>query len=259
MVARQSQSESRNNLHRPTMAEQAVTWLGRFVPTAVARFGTIPGPFREATLSFPAEAQNAEEERFRRVALSYAIIAIAAKLSRADGGLTQKEFKVFRDLFPMSGEWDSKCARIFSTAAQEPTSPSYYAAQIAALYPDHEEMLVEIFDRLFQLAVCDAPLSLEEQRILLEIAEAMKVPQSMVMKLVRRHTVKSSNPYQLLGVHKHVKEAELKKAHRRLIREYHPDGLKAYGYTDAQAARASQKLAEINAAYDAIRKSKGWK
>ena len=59
-------------------------------------------------------------------------------------------------------------------------------------------------------------------------------------------------PYKVLGVGKDAPQAEVERAYRRLISQYHPDK-----YVDAAPelrAKAEKKAREINAAYDQIQK-----
>lgn len=56
------------------------------------------------------------------------------------------------------------------------------------------------------------------------------------------------NPYSVLGVPKNATDEEIKNAYRELARKYHPDN-----YTDNPLSDlASEKMKEINDAYDAI-------
>ena len=58
------------------------------------------------------------------------------------------------------------------------------------------------------------------------------------------------DPYKVLGVDRNASDEEVKKAYRVLVKKYHPD---KYANTDV-AELASEKLKEINAAYDEIQK-----
>ncbi len=62
--------------------------------------------------------------------------------------------------------------------------------------------------------------------------------------------------YQALGVTKDNSDAEIKKAYRRLIREYHPDKLMGQGLPEAMIKEATERSQEIQAAYDLIKKSR---
>ena len=59
------------------------------------------------------------------------------------------------------------------------------------------------------------------------------------------------NPYQVLGVSPNATDEEIKKAYRQLVKKYHPD--RYAGDPRAQEA-ASEKLKQINEAYDLIGK-----
>lgn len=59
-----------------------------------------------------------------------------------------------------------------------------------------------------------------------------------------------SDPYKVLGVTPDATDAEIKKAYRALVKQYHPDN-----YTDNPLANlAAEKMKEINEAYDEVQK-----
>ena len=55
------------------------------------------------------------------------------------------------------------------------------------------------------------------------------------------------DPYKVLGISPGASEEEIKKAHRRLAKKYHPD-------INPGNAAAAEKMNEINAAYDILTK-----
>lgn len=60
------------------------------------------------------------------------------------------------------------------------------------------------------------------------------------------------DPYEVLGVSRTASDSEIKKAYHDLAKKYHPDN-----YTDNPLADlASEKMKEINEAYDAIQKGR---
>lgn len=60
------------------------------------------------------------------------------------------------------------------------------------------------------------------------------------------------NPYNVLGVNENSADEEVKKAYRDLAKKYHPDNYK----DNPLAELASEKMREINEAYDMIVKNK---
>lgn len=65
----------------------------------------------------------------------------------------------------------------------------------------------------------------------------------MSIKVLRRKSM--NDPYSILGVSRNASDEEIKKAYRKLAKQYHPD----LHPNDEEAAK---KMAEINAAYDQI-------
>lgn len=65
--------------------------------------------------------------------------------------------------------------------------------------------------------------------------------------------------YQALGVSKEDSDDEIKKAYRRLMREYHPDKLMGQGLPEEMIKEATERSQEIQTAYDMIKKSRGMK
>ncbi|MBO5648466.1 MAG: J domain-containing protein [Clostridia bacterium] len=61
-----------------------------------------------------------------------------------------------------------------------------------------------------------------------------------------------TDPYKVLGVTRDAKDEDIKKAYRTLARKYHPDN---YAGSDL-ADLASEKMKEINEAYDQIQKER---
>ena len=58
------------------------------------------------------------------------------------------------------------------------------------------------------------------------------------------------NPYEILGVSENASDEEIKKAYRKLAKQYHPDN-----YTDNPLKDlADEKMKEVNEAYDTIQK-----
>jgi DnaJ like chaperone protein len=62
--------------------------------------------------------------------------------------------------------------------------------------------------------------------------------------------------YKALGVTKESSDAEVKRAYRKLMSQYHPDKLIGQGMPEDMVAMATEQSKEIQVAYDAIKKSR---
>ncbi len=65
--------------------------------------------------------------------------------------------------------------------------------------------------------------------------------------------------YQLLGVSENDDQSTVKRAYRKLMSENHPDKLASKGLPQEMLEIAKEKTQQIQAAYDLIRKAKGWR
>ncbi|WP_028358019.1 co-chaperone DjlA [Brackiella oedipodis] len=69
---------------------------------------------------------------------------------------------------------------------------------------------------------------------------------------------KIQKAYQTLGLMPDASEADIKKAYRKLIKEFHPDRFAAQDLPKEMQEYANKKCQEINAAYDLIGKARGF-
>ena len=60
-----------------------------------------------------------------------------------------------------------------------------------------------------------------------------------------------------MGVSRSISNDELRAAWKKLMREHHPDSLASHGVSAELIARASDKVARINAAWDRIKRERG--
>lgn len=65
--------------------------------------------------------------------------------------------------------------------------------------------------------------------------------------------------YKVLGIEKSASDGEVKKAHRRLMLKYHPDRLASQGLTEEMIRMYTEKAKDIQAAFDTIKKERGFK
>ncbi|GLT20116.1 hypothetical protein GCM10007938_38990 [Vibrio zhanjiangensis] len=64
--------------------------------------------------------------------------------------------------------------------------------------------------------------------------------------------------YKLLGIDSSADAKAVKRAHRKLMNEHHPDKLMAKGLPPEMMNVAKEKAQEIQSAYDLIKKAKGF-
>jgi DnaJ like chaperone protein len=66
----------------------------------------------------------------------------------------------------------------------------------------------------------------------------------------------SEDSYAVLGLKRSASVEEIRVRWKALVREHHPDVLSSQGASAARVRMASEKVAKINAAYDAIKRER---
>ncbi len=122
---------------------------------------------------------------------------------------------------------------------------------------------------LVNVAMADGSLGSDEVRILREVASTLgfsRIAFEQLLQMIGAQNSFAGNQqagandvavaYQALGVTKDNSDAEIKKAYRKLMSQYHPDKLIGQGLPDDMIKAATERSQEIQAAYDVITKSR---
>jgi DnaJ like chaperone protein len=192
------------------------------------------------------------------VTFTIAIIALAGKMARADGVVTEEEFEVFQRVFGVPAHEEANVRRIFNLARQDIAGFEHYAGQIARLFMGNPAMLEDILDGLFEIAKADGVLHPCEAKFLERVAEIFGFAPNEFRRIRASHFAPElTDPYVILGLSYSADENELKQTYRRLVRENHPDSLMARGVPAEFIKLANDKLAAINSAYEKIQLERG--
>lgn len=201
-----------------------------------------------------ATAVATAEDRTKSVAFTIAVVALAAKMARADGAVSDAEIAAFRRLFRVDPGEEANVRFVFDRARRSTAGYEAYARQVAAMFPNEPEVLEELIEALFVIAKADGAPDQAELAYLRRVAEIFGLESTCFRRVCAEHLAPPErDPYAVLGVAPDADDAAIKAAHRRLVRDNHPDRLVAQGLPAEMVQVANDKLAKINAAYDAIR------
>jgi DnaJ like chaperone protein len=199
-----------------------------------------------------------DQESDPGVTFTIAVVALAGKMARADGVVSEQEFEIFREAFGVPVQEEKNIRRIFNLARQDIAGFEYYATQIAKLFVGNPAMLEDVLDGLFEIAKADGVLHPEEAKFLERVAEIFGFAPNEFRRIRASHFAPElTDPYVILGLAYSVDDNELKQTYRRLVRENHPDSLMARGVPPEFIKLATDKLAAINTAYEKIEQERG--
>ena len=202
------------------------------------------------------ESQRATKE----TAFTIAVIALSAKMAKADGTVTRDEIDVFKQLFRVPPDEIKNVGRVFDLAKRDSRGFQPYAKQIGKMFADNPSVLEELLDSLFHIAKADKVVHPAELEFLKEVAQIFGFDDATFARIREAHMGRdAADPYTILGVRHDAADDEIREAYRRLIRENHPDRLIAQGMPEDFVQVATDKMATINAAYDRIQDERGMK
>lgn len=195
------------------------------------------------------------------VVLLQSMAGLAAKISKADGQVTDNEIRLFKKLFHITSSPDSKIGKIFNDAKDSVEGYERYAKQIKALAKDNLELQESVIDNLFKIATVDGYVMEDEMLILRDISDIIGLPIGNFEIIRKRFELRQPNSnvtdfYEILGVFYNASDNEIKRRWKELINEYHPDKVQANGGTPSEIEICTKKMAEINNAYQNIMKNR---
>ena len=194
----------------------------------------------------------------KRIAFTIAVIVLGAKMAKADGVVTKDEIKAFREVFRVPENEIKNVSRVFNQARRDASGFEPYAEQVARMFRNHPRVLEELLGALFHIAAADGVYHPKEKEFLQRVAAIFGFNEDAFARIEsQRMGPQKSDPYVILGVSRDASDDELKAAHRKLVRENHPDLLVSQGLPQEFIDLANDKLANINAAWDRISQERG--
>lgn len=204
-------------------------------------------------LAIDHENDASAKEHDRQIAFTVGVIALGAKMAKADGVVTPREVHAFKEVFKVPDGEVENVARIFDLAKKHIAGFEAYAKQLSNLFHDDRELLRDVMDGLFHIAAADGILHPGEEQYLFRVGEHFGFNEKEFACIKARHVRSDQrNPYDVLNVSPDIADADLKLHYRKLVLDNHPDKLMARGVPAEFVAIASKKLAAINAAYEEI-------
>lgn len=207
-----------------------------------------------------------------------AVIAMSAKLAKADGRITKDEILVMNDFFEIiiegsNGQINKEfLIGAFNEAKQNATPVDEYIDAIQNYFttvPHSDNMRKGIMNLTLGLALADTHLSSPEVIIIRKLATALgfsleylneelafhgwKINNDSTASFFASNTTAMQGFYAILGVSENATMDEVRTAYRKKVKDFHPDKLAAKNLPEELLKFSSDKFNEIQGAYDAIK------
>lgn len=189
----------------------------------------------------------------RSVAFTIAVIALSAKMAKADGMVTRDEVSAFREVFHIAPEDEKGAARVFNLARQDVAGFEEYARRIARMFDGAPGTLCDLMEGLFHIAVADGVYHPAEDAFLERVAGIFGLEPAQFGALRARFVPDAPpDPWSVLGVSPDMSHDEIRRVWRQLVRDSHPDRMQARGVPPEAVRLAEKRLKDINRAWEEI-------
>ena len=215
--------------------------------------GALLGALAGHAVDTYTEMHSPDEDQKRQVAFTIALIALSAKMAKADGIVTKDEIIAFRQKVDIPKKDLPHVGRIWDLARQTPEGFDQYALQVAEMFPKNSPVLEQMMALLFFIARADGIISPQENQYLEQVAHILGYDAQGFERLNFIYGQQDASPYHILGVSPDDDDATIRQAWVTLARNHHPDLMMAQGLPEEFVRAANDELAIINKAYDDIK------
>ncbi len=206
----------------------------------------------------PDDGDCPRDRAGRDTEFTLAVIALGAKLAKADGFVTVEEERAFHDVFQTEGADAARAEKAFARAGQTTLGFEGYATRLARRWRAYPCLMEDVLDGLFHIAAADGRVTEAEVAYIARVAELFGFSEREFARIKASWLGRpADDPYLVLGVDPDISDDDLRRAYRRMAAANHPDHFTGRGMPLSAVALAHEKMAAVNAAYDAVRRARG--
>jgi len=235
-------------------------------------FGFFVGSFFDRMRVYGSGGMNPLQNALRQAVFLETLFISMGKLAKADGHVSQDEIEhveMFMQKLGMTPDHRLQAIALFKQGTDQSFDirPTY--SKFMNVCGNTRDLKQFLLVSLIVMALADGQFHPAEQALLSEIAGYLGYDQATYKRLIEM-VLNQTNfgggqanseealaaAYKALGVTKDSTDAEIKRAHRKLMSQYHPDKLMGQGVPEDMIAMATEQAKEIQLAYDLIKKSR---
>ena len=241
-------------------------FLGAFI-------GYFLGSMIDRASAYGVGGVNPLSSAHRQAVFLETVFILMGKLAKADGRISEDEIaytQQFMQKLGMSAEHRQQAILLFKRGADKDFDFAPTIKQFMSVCGHTHSLKQMVMVYLIVMALSDGRIDSAEEQLLVEIARQFGYDQAAfqhLLEMVLNQThfaggqassaTALDDAYKALGVNKDSTDAEVKKAYRKLISQYHPDKLIGQGLPEDMIAVSTEQAKEVQLAYDLIMKSRG--
>ena len=251
-------------------------WLGKVVGGTIGfalggPIGAVAGAAfghsfdrKEALYLAQEESQHQRLSTDEESQLTFFVAAFSmlAKIAKVDGKVSEKEIASIEGFMThdlnLNLESRNSAVNIFRQALNSDESFEAFAFQFYAAFRNQPRIIELMMDILFRVSTADGAINHKEEALLASAAATFNLSDRDYARLKSRYVKAVNRFYSVLKIDETATNEEIKRQYRTMVSDYHPDKIQAKGLPEEFIKLANDKFIEIKAAYDAIRKERGF-
>ncbi|MFT8246257.1 TerB family tellurite resistance protein [Roseomonas sp. BN140053] len=216
--------------------------------------------------ALPGGANIAAMLGSRETVFAVSVVVLSSKLAKCDGPVKRAEIDAFKTQFRIPPESMRDVGELFDRARDSSEGFESYAQRLGESFAGEPGMLEDVLTALFRVAAADGPVNRAEMEFLGAVHARLGLEPAAWERArggrprpdaLPPRGEEGSDPYVTLGLSRTASDETVRAAWRQLMRDHHPDSLTARGMSAELVSRATGKVAEINAAWDRIKRERG--
>ncbi|MDX8386538.1 MAG: co-chaperone DjlA [Gallionella sp.] len=235
--------------------------------------GWFIGSMMDRTRIYGSGAMNPLGNAQRQAVFIETVFISMGKLAKVDGQVSQNEVEhveQFMQKLGMTPEHRQQAIKLFKKGAESDLDIYPVYQRFNSVCGNTRNLKEVLMTYLIVMAMADGHFHEKEEALLTELAgylgygpEAFRKFMDMVLNQTHFAGGQANSPaaledaYKALGITKENSDAEIKRAYRKLMSQYHPDKLMGQGMPEDMIAMATEQAKDIQLAYDLIKKDRG--
>ncbi len=196
-----------------------------------------------------------ESVAVKQVNFTIGVIALSAKMAKADGIVSSQELDAFKKGLIINQNELKNVEIVWNYAKQSVHGFESYARQLAKLFKPNSSILENLIHLLFSIAKSDGQITIEETEFLKKVSNIFGFDNKKFNLLIDIYSNDNNDPYTVLQ--SNIKDTidQINKKRIFLLKKHHPDVLISKGQPLEFVEKNNHYVKMINKAWEYVKKN----
>ncbi len=196
-----------------------------------------------------------ENIAIKQVNFTIGVIALSAKMAKADGIVSNQELNAFKQGLIINENELQNVEKVWNFAKQSVHGFESYARQLAKLFKPSSSILENLIHLLFSIAKSDGQITIEETEFLKKVSDIFGFDEKKFVFFKEIYSSNDNNPYTILQSDINDPLDKINKKRIFLLKKHHPDVLIAKGQPLEFVEKNNHYVKMINKSWEYIKKN----